>query len=136
MPERKIYILVVLIILFNGESIAQSKIVEKKLEISLFPISYQSQFKTKSPVKRFSKNSLFAPILGAVVKTFQFNPSLLSPVSGGQRYADGYYNQPVSFFCRQELKFEKATSIPLRVRLGSLQYTDYLEGKPNAIPPR
>lgn len=33
------------------------------------------------------------------------------------------------FFCRQELKWEKATNIALRFRLGSLQQCDWLEGK-------
>lgn len=33
------------------------------------------------------------------------------------------------FFCRQELKWEKATKIPFRFRLGSVQQCDRLEGK-------
>ncbi|MES1198153.1 MAG: hypothetical protein ABUL41_02645 [Chitinophagaceae bacterium] len=42
------------------------------------------------------------------------------------------YKGSTGFFCQQEYKFEKATAIPLRLRLGSPDYVDYLEQKPNA----
>lgn len=45
-----------------------------------------------------------------------------------------YYNS-LGIACKAELKLEKATKIPFRFRLGSLQQTDYLERKPNAQKP-
>lgn len=47
---------------------------------------------------------------------FQIIPSNLSVCTYG-------------FFCKQELKIEKATKLPLRIRLGSLQQCNYYEGK-------
>lgn len=59
---------------------------------------------------------------------------ILNPVSCSVIRAD-FYAQNFGFFCKKELQFEKATKIPLRFRLGSLQYNDYMEGKPNTVNP-
>ena len=40
-----------------------------------------------------------------------------------------FYTQQFGFFCRQELRLEKASGLPLRFRLGSLKDCNYLEGK-------
>ena len=45
-----------------------------------------------------------------------------------------YYNS-LGLACKAELKLQRVTKIPFRFRLGSLQLTDYLEGKPNTQKP-
>ncbi|MBS1734335.1 MAG: hypothetical protein JST02_13655 [Bacteroidetes bacterium] len=43
-----------------------------------------------------------------------------------------FYTMNMGYVCRKELKLEKATGIPFRFRLGSLNYNDWLEGKKSA----
>ncbi len=50
-------------------------------------------------------------------------------VNSKQVLAENFSIKNNGFFCRQELKVEKATKIPLRLRLGSLQQCNYYEGK-------
>jgi hypothetical protein len=44
----------------------------------------------------------------------------------------GYYVNSLGLVCRQERKLDKISPVPLRLRLGSLDYVNYLEQKPNS----
>jgi imidazolonepropionase-like amidohydrolase len=66
-------------------------------------------------------------------KTENKTPLLVSAISRGaytiqNKVAANYYTTQTGFFCNQERALEKKTKIPLRVRLGSLSYTEQLEG--------
>ena len=131
MAERYLYIVVVLIFLFNGEIFAQEKNVEKK------PI--ESVFRTLDPgfpkVKVSYVNYYRNMNTGLIVPGCGRPKAVTVPVLMVQKMVHSFDAKQLPFFCKYEYRFEKATSIPLRFRLGSMEYTDYIEGKPNALRP-
>lgn len=43
--------------------------------------------------------------------------------------ASNYYTNALGFFCKKEIQMERALKFPLKFRLGSVAYTDKMEGK-------
>ncbi len=129
MRQRICYFLVVFVLGFCGNIFSQQdslytrlpgdyqwgkKFYAKEHLIIDFPL-YRSADKIRNNSNSFRLKTRF---------------SILNPVS------PDFYSMQLSFFCKQELQLEKLTSVPLRFRLGSLDYVNWLEQKPNAIRPQ
>jgi hypothetical protein len=125
MPERIFFFVVVLILFHNGEIFGQEKNVEKFTTSPLFPVvHYPKSGRVSDSLHLFRQAAAAKTLINYPVYPLS-NAGVISSFNPAQ----------LSFFCRKERQFEKATSIPLKFRLGSLAYTDYLERKPNALKP-
>jgi len=126
MAKRFFCFIVALIFLSNGELFSQ-KITEippvlstERQAFKLFPAANIADF-GGYPLLKNSGGRGADSIVG------KSSLQVLSP---------SFYAAHLSFFCRTELTAEKATAVPFKFRLGSVEYTDYLEQKPNALKPR
>lgn len=128
MLQRHFYFVVVLIFLINGEIFGQSK---PGLNAS-FAASYHA-FILKSQQQN-ADHFLNTPVVFSKPANLLSIKTSLS--AAPVLFQNKFSAEQLSFFCKKEYQFEKATSVALRFRLGSIEYTDYLEQKPNAVKPR
>mgnify|MGYP003538959807 FL=1 len=80
-----------------------------------------------------AQQSIIQPNISKGFNTSYYNSTL--PVNllkfKKEVVAPGFYVNNLGFFCKQEIKFQKTTNVPLKFRLGTLQYCDWMEGKRN-----
>ena len=135
MPKRFFSLVVALILLVYGETSGQQTTVEKFLKSTAIGHLNPADKKGKPKVIKFSKNFTFLLLSSEMTGRVKL-PERHIPLTSTKLSQNNFDTQKLSFFCQKEWQFEKATSIPLRFRLGSLEYTNYLEQKPNAFKPQ
>lgn len=59
--------------------------------------------------------------------TFQFKKAAIRLVN---TLPANFYSKHTGFFCRYEMMMDKQVKLPVRFRLGSAEYCNYLEQKP------
>jgi hypothetical protein len=134
MRQRLTFFLVVFLLMFQGDILGQ--VTDARLKI---PINYNSLANfgfenvtrldytgpADSIIKAIKNNCDSIP--QSPIAIFVLRKPVLSP---------SYYNNHLGFFCQKELQLQKITIVPIRFRLGSLDYVNWMEQKPNAVKPR
>lgn len=155
MQQRILEFLVVWMLMFPGKVQAQYQTDNDsvRLFISSWECFGSGKMETGQKKSTFSswtvhKGELIKrPVNQAVLEGFRFEEQLYrrdtttpgmprSRLRLEQPVAADHYAKQLGFICRQELQMDKRSLMPLRFRLGSLEYTNRMEGKNLPIHPR
>ena len=127
MVQRLCSFLVVFLLMFNGKVFGQTGSV-LVLEDSTY-LLFKSPEKT-SPFSVYPNSSNLKQTQPGYFGSVFPKISLFN-LTSGKLYTDN-----LGFFCKKELQLDKITAVPVRFRLGSLEYVNWMEQKPNAVKPR
>ena len=125
MKSQRVYqFLVVLLLMLPVKSFSQQQMPPIG-QNSPHVVSFLENFQVKK-----NQNSHTNYLVINSGSLYRLTPSALDATPGtAEIIKSSLAVQNLPFFCKKEFQFEKATSIPLRVRLGSLEYVNKLEGK-------
>jgi len=122
MVERVCCFLVVLLLMFNGAVFGQQNAGFKAIPLPVGLAGYDGRF--SGPGGELSRMKM--PVLNDTTgKRIVWNP-----------ISSSLYVNSLGFICKKELQIDKVLTLPVRFRLGSLDYVNYLEQKPNAVKPQ
>lgn len=140
MMQRK-YILFVALVLTGSFAIGQGyKPVAKDIDRNVnenkkyqiagqnhsFQFNYSSNYKLLQPgLNRLALQ--FKP--GGTLNYHYPELSNSSPQTGISMLQPDTYYEHLGFFCRKEIQLQKITTVPVKFRLGSYDYVNWLEGK-------
>ena len=124
MVQRVSGFLVVFLLMFFGSMNGQESLAPGLNSFGLKTPHYQTNVKPFQ--SRFSKNT-WTPV----------PLSFASPRINLLNLPDASnYVRNLGFFCKQELRLDKVTGVPVRFRLGSKEYVDHLEYGARYLPTR
>ncbi len=144
MVQRLRSFLVVSLLMFVGNNFCEAQTGRIKLPINhkmLEEFDFEKILRSGDTIKH---SVIFLQKESCHIPRFRIGPGysqlsiLKQPGSEiGYHLPASTYLQSIGFICRKEWQLEKITSLPMRFRLGSLDYVNYMEQKPNASkPPR
>ena len=106
-----------------GLAAAQQKVIAiGQVSVApLYPLVHQDKANTYT---QSSNSPAVLPVVFFNGRDLPVSPKATSPV--GPR---DYYQQCFGYFCKREWNWEKQTKVPVKLRLGSYQEAQRLEGK-------
>lgn len=150
MVQRIVSFLVVFLLIFNGGVFSQKNCPEIK-QTNKILVCDGSGWNTTFSLKGYDTAKIKLPINYNTLWNFNFEKqlrmdynfkdslSVINPTSPFLLFtpalSPSYYSNHLGFFCKKEIQLEKITSIPVRFRLGSMEYVNWMEQKPNVIKP-
>ncbi|MFT3749327.1 MAG: hypothetical protein QM768_13460 [Agriterribacter sp.] len=89
----------------------------------------QEEVSIKKMIELSPKDSTRGANTAGLPKPFFSNIFMQHSLVPNNTLPPDYYTTCFGFFCKKELAIEKTTKIPLRFRLGSLNYCNQMESK-------